>query len=199
MESPLLLPPRFMGSVAYYSHIMHAPSVVIDSHTRFDKRQKATHRTAIADANGVINITVPIEKNEMRGHTTWADILISGHGGWWKVALTALKSAYGRTPFFEYYLDDFEPFFTSEWVGRSVSDYDEQLDRLLRRLLQIPTPVGYARQPDEEYVRLLSPDTRPEPFEPYYQVRSHRQGFIPNLSVVDLLFNLGPEAPLMLL
>ena len=113
-DGTLLLPPRLFGSTAYYAVMALYGSAVIDTSMHFDKRAKLTHRYSIADANGAVDLTVPIEKPDKTTGSTWRDIRISGHGQWWHVHLTALQSAYGRTPFFEYYIDDFLPLFTAE-------------------------------------------------------------------------------------
>lgn len=189
----LKFPLRYLAPVAYYALMSSREAVRVAAQVRFDKREKAIHRTVIADANGVMNLTVPIEKPRSLSTTTVDELVISGHNSWWNIHFSALKSAYGRTPFFEYYEYDFEPFYRSEWVGRRLADYDLALDALLRRLLYIDTRV-------EVSAEKASPraDFNAVAEVPYYQVRAGRFGFVGGLSVVDLLFNMGPEAQLVL-
>lgn len=195
----IILPPQFLGSVDYYAAMMASDNIVIDSSMRFNKRFKSTHRTIIADANGTNTITVPIVKPLNMTSARWGDVMVSDHNQWWNEAFNALQSAYGRTPFFEFYADDFLPFFSQKVAGTSLMDYDLGLDALLRKLLFIEASVEY--EIPEEDGGFADYRTLPIDFTrtvEYYQVRAQRHGFIPGLSIVDLLFNLGPEAALVL-
>lgn len=203
-EKTLILPSRYLGTVEYYALINAFHSVVIDSNVRFDKRQKEVHRCTVADTHGVKRLTVPIEKPVSMTGARWSDIVISPHDSWWHIHWETIKSAYGRTPFFEFYADDFAPFFTADSHGKRLTDFNADLDRLLRRLLYIESDVTYglaeqgSADPSQSIdFRRAIPTVLP-PEKPYYQVRSLTQGFVPGLSVVDLLFNLGPEAALYL-
>ena len=199
-EVTILLPPRFLGSVDYYAAMAAHRRAVIDTSMPFNKRQKSTHRAEILDANGDAMVTVPIEKPASMSQARWSDINVSAHGAWWNVAVTALRSAYGRTPFFEFYFDDFMPLLSASAAGRPLMELDADLDSLLRRLLGIDTEVSYG---SPESVSGPVADYRSHPLDflrpcEYYQLRAARHGFRPGLSAVDLLFNLGPEAPILL-
>ncbi len=207
LQATILLPPRFLGSVDYYAAMAAYSHAVIDTSMPFNKRQKSTHRTRILDANGDAMVTVPIEKPASMSSACWSDITVSAHGAWWNVAVTALRSAYGRTPFFEYYIDEFLPLLSSAAAGRRLMELDADLDRVLRRLLGIETSVSYGMPTDQtDHTDAISGPvedfrTRPLDFiheKEYYQLRASKHGFQGGLSVVDLLFNLGPEAPLLL-
>lgn len=172
----------------------------------FNKRLKSTHRCHIIDANGDAFVTVPIEKPESMSKAKWTDINVSAHGSWWNIAVTALRSAYGRTPFFEFYIDDFLPMLSSASVGHPLMELDTRLDTLLRRLFLINSQVFYGNP--TEIVRknaieapLIDYRSRKVDFITnieYYQLRALKHGFQPGLSAIDLLFNLGPEAPMIL-
>lgn len=197
MASPgvIVLPPAYLGSVEYYAAMAAFPQATVDWGMKFDKRMKTAHRCDVADTHGVRQLTVPIVKPLSMSGARWSDIVISPHGAWWHVHLETLKSAYGRTPFFEYYLDEFERFYTSERAGERLADYCKGLDALLRRLMGVETAVR-----DDAPAIADGFDCRgriPAGLVntiPYYQVRSLSQGFLPGLSVVDLLFNMGPES-----
>lgn len=202
-ENRLVLPPQFMGSTAYYALIASADKVAIDETLPFDKRFKSIHRTMIDGANGASFITVPVSKPESKRTALWSDIPVSAHGGWWNELLTALHSAYGRTPFFEFYIDEFAPLFSAETPGMPILELDRHLDQLLRRLLQIDTDVIYLSTPPEKPIKhptaaFMKSAEQSVTFAPYYQIRGLKHGFQPNLSAIDLLFNMGPESPLIL-
>ena len=104
---------------------------------------------------------------------------------------TALESAYGRTPFFEFYADDFRPLILGVEEYGTVGELNFRFDLAIRRALGLTSPVVYSPVESEpQPVELWMP-------EPYWQVRADRLGFIPNLSILDLIFNLGPETALL--
>lgn len=195
-----LFPSRYLGTVGYYAALSAFRRAVIDETMKFDKRQKSVHRCRIADTHGDILLTVPIEKPVSMTNARWNDILVSGHGNWQHVHWETLQSAYGRTPFFEYYADDFAAIYNSDVVGHPIVAFNRKLDSLLRRLFSIPTDVTYGGAADLTDISADFRRREPE-FDAqveYYQVRGAKHGFIPSLSAVDLLFNMGPESPLVL-
>lgn len=186
----LRLPSRLCPPAAYYRMVALRPeaTTIVCAGERFDKRRKDAHRMAIADTRGRLELTVPVAKPYGR---TWADTRVSLHGGWPEVVWTALESAYGRTPYFEFYADDFRPLILGVDDFGSVGELNFRFDRAIRRALGLSPNVVYA--PDEG-------DPQPvEPWEPqpYWQVREQQLGFIPGLSILDLIFNLGPETNLL--
>ena len=139
------------------------------------------------------------------------DIRISDHGNWRHLHWHALMSAYSETPFFEYYADDIRPFFEQRWDR--LYDFDMAICRRMCELLDICPDIRLTT----EYVRaddvtpasgLLDLRDTINPKHPlpdadftsrcYYQVFERKHGFQPNLSILDLLFNMGPESILYL-
>ena len=135
---------------------------------------------------------------------------ISDHGNWRHLHWNALKSAYGDSPFFMYYEDDLRPFFERRWDY--LFDFNEAIREKICELLDIHPNVHYTNAYLPAHVGegtgagLVISDFRntinpkhpaPDPdFVPrrYYQVYEAKHGFQPNLSIVDLLFNMGPES-----
>lgn len=191
-ENKLLMPCRLAPTAAFYRMVArHDGEVVICGGERFDKRMKEAHRFEIADTRGVRQLTVPVEKPF---GATWADTRVSLHGRWWEVMSTALESAYGRTPFFEFYADDFLPLIANPEQFTTISELNFAFDRAIRRALGLQTPVSYSVDPT-----LLPVAIEPFTPAPYWQIRANTLGFLPNLSILDLIFNHGPEALLALL
>lgn len=203
-EKNLLLPPRLFATVGHYALLASCGMVMIDGAMKFDKRRKDVHRYEIADTRGRLNLTVPVCKPESSSEALWSDIKVSVHGDWWNIHLTALESAYGRTPWFEFYVDSFRPLFRrrSGCDCESITSLCEQADSIVRNLAGIDTTVTYRHTPDTPLPAGIL-DMRREPAPAvgemtYWQVRADRLGFIPDISILDLLFNHGPETPLIL-
>lgn len=201
-DTTILLSPRYYGSIAWYAAMARHEHCIVDYTARYNKRQKLTHRCTIADVNGPLDLTMPLvnpAQNTLPEGTElqWRHIRLSQHGEWWNVHRVAFESAYGRTPFFEYYIDRFLPVLTPGVVDHfeTLEKINRYIDTQVRQLLYLPgdtdTPSGHVTDMRGEEPAL---DTMP----PYYQVRAGKLGFIPGLSILDLLFNLGPEACLYL-
>ena len=199
-DSTVVLAPQYFGTAAYYNALSVFPRVVIDTRLRYDKRFKSIHRCRIASTRGEMTLTVPVARPA--GASRWDQVRVSSHGQWWAQHLTALESAYGRTPYFEFYADRLAPILA--WRDISVTDLCLEADAACREMLGITSTV----LPPEALAE-LDPATVVDmrrgadfaPFEPrpYYQQRALALGFIPGLSVLDIIFNLGPEAPLFFL
>lgn len=210
MSSPLILtdrtaimPPQFCGGIDYYAIMSAYPRIVIDRKMRYEKRMKSTHRHTIADTRGSLTLTVPVEKPVKTTGATWNDIDVSLHGDWWNVHRTSLESAYGRTPYFEFYIDRFLQFY-SGWgkPGRDMSlmNLDCGIDKVIRDILGIDSDVSYDSTAivDASATDDYRHSQPAMPIVPYYQVRSGQLGFIAGLSILDLIFNMGPESPMIL-
>lgn len=178
--------------------------VVIDGDLPFDKRDKSTHRFAIADVRGPLNITVPISHSLSvdNRRPTWNDILISDHNRWWQTAATTLETAYGGTPWFHDLWPRFRHLFTDEAVGRPVLAYLLDMDATIRSILHLPTRVTLAAplgHPSGIPVTPVPFTEKAVTIPPYRQIRQDTLGHIPGLSILDPLFNLGPDDTLALL
>ena len=201
-----LLQTTYFGPVQWYQKLKRYDHCVIE---QYDSYQKQTYRNrcVIATANGLQALTVPVEvggkKEEVR------EVRISDHNQWRRVHWNALQSAYSESPFFEYYADDIRPFFEQKY--EFLIDFNEAIRQKMCELLDIETSVSYSSgfmvhgsgfmvQGSEfrdfrEVIHAKHPQDDPD-FQPrsYWQVFQHRYGFQPNLSILDLLFCMGPEA-----
>lgn len=192
-DASIVLPLCYFGTVEHYALMASYGKVIIAASAPYNKRDKDTHRMAIADVNGPMTLTVPVEKPEVSSGITWRDIKVSTHGAWWHLHRVALESAYGRTPFFEFYYDRFAPLLAARKAGECESVVDLDIAAMLTvcDILGIPAPEIDATGLRPAIVSLPDP-------QPYWQIRADKFGFIPCLSILDLIFSLGPEAPLHL-
>ncbi len=187
----IAVPSRYCGTVDYYAAVASFGASVVMTGARYDKRQKDVHRTLIADVNGPLRLTVPTSRPAAATSVRWSDITVSSHGGWADVHRTALESAYGRTPYFEFYAPGLLPLLVAG--NQPVVELNAALDAEIRRILMLPPPLAVA----EATVIYDRARYMYQPV-PYYQVRAAKLGFIPHLSILDLIFSMGPESPLVL-
>ena len=186
-----------MPPVLYFAIMAKAGEVVIEQHETYPK-QTYRNRCEIYSANGKIPLIIPVHK-PFGNHTTTKDILMSGHEKWQLLHWRAIKTAYANSPFFLYYQDELEPFFVEKFNG--LLDFNTKLTEAVLDLIGLKIKVGYTTDfimhPDEvlDYRWKITPKKPFDEFpaKEYYQSFNEKHGFIPNLSIIDLLFNLGPE------
>lgn len=198
---PAYISTAYLGPVQQYSKMFHFPEVRIETSENYLK-QSYRNRCIIAGANGPLPLSVPIVKPDTLKCLT-KDIRISDHGNWRHLHWNAIVSAYNSTPFFEYYEDDFAPFYEKKY--EFLFDFNEELRMLICQLLDIQPQTQYTTSFEadvENDFRWISPkqDIADPSFllKPYYQVFQDKHGFLPNLSIIDLLFNTGNEGILIL-
>ena len=203
----ILLSSAYLAPVQYYTKLLHShgDAVYVEAFENYAK-QTYRNRCIIADANGPLALTIPTEKTG-EGKCLMRDIRISNHGNWRHQHWNALEAAYRHTPFFQYYEDDFRPFYEKEIPF--LYDFNMQLTHLVCDLIGIGASLvpteQFAQNPDgmADFRTSISPKApwqEDREFSPaaYYQVFQEKHGFLPNLSIVDLLFNMGPESIIVL-
>lgn len=197
-SSVTLLSSLFLAPIEYYYALNRCNKAIIEINDNYQK-QSYRNRCIIAGANGPLPLSIPIEKPKST-KSLMKDIRIAEHGNWRHLHWNAITSAYNSTPFFQYYEDDFRPFYEKKITF--LHDFNEQLRTLICRLTGIETEITYT----ETYITEISESLvdlretihpkRPSEFitRPYYQVFSDKLGFQNNLSILDLLFNMGNES-----
>jgi len=210
-----LLATTYFGPVQWYQKLYRYDRVLIEHHESFIK-QTYRNRCVIATTQGPQALTVPVDTT----NPTVGQVRLSDHGNWRHQHWQALQSAYGESPFFLYYEDDLRPFFIERRWER-LTDFNEAICLKMCELLDIrpqlqhtadfclPATVGTGSQSvpavvladgteADDYRQVINPK-HPLPDScftprPYYQVYAQKHGFLPNLSILDLLMNMGPES-----
>ena len=199
---PVILPLASLPDIEYFYWLFYSREARIEIHETFP-RQTCRNRYRIATAGGTLTLSIPVVKPD-GNHTQTSAIQIDQSKSWKQIHWRSIESAYNKSPFFLYYRDDFEA--VLEIAPLSLMDFNLKIINLCCKLLKqspdfklsetfIKEPVGQfdmrhrimPKQPITHQYSIME-------FEPYTQVFSDRQEFIPNLSMLDLLFNLGPDA-----
>ena len=201
----IILPTTYLGNLLYYTHLIQDNSI-IDVHSHYAK-QTYTNRCTILSTNGPQDLTIPVVKPKDK--TPIKDIRISTHDNWQQLHWRAIQSAYNSTPFFEYFCDDYAPFYEKKWDF--LLDFNLEIQQKTLELLNfINIPItlsGSYIEPQNFNIKDLREVINPKKFDvslynnlstPYYQIFDSKFGFTPNLSIIDLLFNMGSESRIYL-
>ena len=140
----VLLSTTYFGPVQWYQKLYRAEHVLIEQWEHFEK-QSYRNRCLIATTQGIQALTVPVERGNAQ---TIKDIRISDHGNWRHLHWNALQSAYGESPFFDYYQDDIRPFFEERWTY--LIEFNEAIRAKMCELLDIQPRVSYTESWREE-------------------------------------------------
>jgi hypothetical protein len=198
IENGAVLPMFYLPPVDYFTKLTaFKPDVVFEQVEHFPK-QTYRNRANIYSPDGVQTLTVPIVKGS-KNHTKTKDVKISYDFRWQRAHWMGLQTCYRRSAYFEYYEDDFAPFYEKQTTF--LLDYNTQLLELLFRLLKIKQEITFTDTYEAAYPNLTdlrntfsAKNTPDAEQKPYFQVFEEREGFLKNLSIADLLFNQGPQA-----
>lgn len=198
----IVLSSAYMGSVRYYAAMLAARETAVDASEAALTHAWMLNHCRICGANGVQQLVVPIDKTNFNAHSRMQDVVISNHGNWRHLHWGALFSSYGKTPFFDYIADDLERVIKGN--QRYLIDLNAELQALVIDFLDLHISWSVAdKMPHCDMIDLRGKvgDKRTVPTEPlalhdvpYYQLWASRTGFLPDLSIIDMLCNLGREA-----
>lgn len=195
----LLLHPAYFGPVSQYVAMVRATEVVFENDDNYQK-QTYRNRMYIYGANGRLLLNIPIKHTGNKSnHQKYRDVRIENDFSWQKQHWKSLETVYRTSPFFEFYEDDFRPLYDRKF--EFLIDFNYQCFELAQECLQIEIPY----QKTTEFIlhpqdmvngRFLinAKQEQPIQLEPYIQVFQEKFGFLNDLSIVDLLFNEGPNA-----
>lgn len=201
-NTSILLSTAYFGSIRYFSKLAGYHEIYIEQHEHFIK-QTYRNRTIILGANGPISLIVPVVKG--RGQKIKIkDLRISYDEDWQRNHWRTIFSAYNSSPFFEYYADELESFFRKK--ANFLLDQNQHITETILTILEMQTKLiltkAFEQIPEncQNFRERINPkaqqNTEDQQFkaQPYTQVFSEKFGFVPDLSILDLLFNEGPAA-----
>lgn len=192
---------QYLPPISYFVVLLKQQSIFIE---QYENYQKGSYRNRchIATSNGILRLSIPLEKgknNQQKMNT----VRIYNHENWQTQHWRAIKSAYGKSPYFEYYTDELLPFFQKKY------DFllDWNMDLLRFMIDNIALPINFQltsnyiekSENNQDFRGFISPKRKINFQNIHYgQVFENKHGFLPNLSILDLLFCKGPESLLVL-
>jgi hypothetical protein len=198
----ILLPTAYFPPVSWFAQMIQSHTVFIELEETFPK-QTYRNRCEIMTASGKDKLIVPVTKPQ-GNHTITRKIDICFREPWQDQHWKTLQSAYSSSPYYSFYADLIQPLFESRET--SLVTYNHNIIKTICSLIGINPSVGFTKEYIKEQDGLSDLRAKFSPkstslvieFPRYPQVFEHTYGFLPNLSILDLLFNLGPDANLYL-
>lgn len=193
----ILLHPTYFPSIAQMATMVQAAYVIFEKEGNYQK-QSYRNRTYIAHSNGKQLLSVPVKHSHDGTRLQYKEVQVENDFPWQSHHLKALQSAYRTSPFFEYYEDELTPLFTEP-----VSNLWEHNMKIIQFLLEtlgatinFSYSETYEKSPEAVDLRFMATAKREKKIkvQPYHQVFEDKHGFLTNLSVLDLLFNEGPNS-----
>ena len=190
-----IFPTAYLPSIEYVSLFLKAEDASIELFETYQKQSCRT-RTNVMTANGIQTLTIPVIKVN-GNHTLTKDIEINYKESWQQIHLRCLESAYRKSAYFDYYFPYFEKIYKQKF--NSLIELNDFCLKTILKILKTKKEYSYTTDfekiTNEDDFRIsLSKGTNKIEIKPYYQVFADRHGFIPNLSIIDLLFNEGPNS-----
>jgi len=195
----ILLTTAYLPPIEYFAYIIKADKVYIEKHENYTK-QSYRNRCSIYSANGRLSLSIPVIKGE-KHKSPVTEVQISNHSDWQKNHWRAIESAYNSSPFLLYYKDDLRPCFEEPFSN--LFDFNQSLINILKELTGIKKELHFTSEFKNNPAPLIDLRERIHPksntselleCNSYTQVFGEKYGFISGLSIIDLLFNVGPES-----
>ena len=201
----IILPTSYFPPIEHFVCLLNTDEIIIEKHEYYVK-QTFRNRMNIYGPNGLLSLSIPVTK--INGNKTLIkNISISNHSNWQTIHWRSIETTYNSSPFFLYYKDDVFPFFNQKY--ENLFNYNFLILQTLFDLMDIKKNINLTEiyhTPQELKFNTDILDLRnslssnhqiiksSHQFSSYFQVFNHKHGFIPNLSILDLLFNLGPSS-----
>lgn len=184
--------PAYLPNIHYMAWMVSQKQIVFVTQNHYQK-QTFRNRTEIYGANGKLKLSIPIVHKKTQKAQIDREVVIHYDNIWQKDHWKSIETSYGSSPFFEFYEDEFHPFYHQKF--EKLMDLNIAL--IQKTLCLIDAEVEVLKQEEEthEFSELIiSKSNKEKNNPPYHQVFQSKHGFINNLSVLDLLFNLGPQS-----
>lgn len=202
-EKTVIVPCCYLPPISFWSVALQAENLVIEQHENFVK-STFRNRCEVAGTNGMLKLSIPVQGGKSH-RQLFKDTQISNEERWQKIHWQTLCSAYRRSAYFEYFEDKLQPFFHKEY--KFIFDFNYQLIDLIFSLLKKENHSTFTADFEKEYAgETLDLRSKFKSFHEtafgstkftppvYFQCFGERTGFLPNLSVLDILFSEGPHA-----
>lgn len=197
MQSSAIFPLFYLPPVSYFTALKaYDFNFIIEKHEHFPK-QTYRNRATISSPDGTLDLTLPVVKGS-KTHTPIKDVKLSYDAKWQRLHWLSLQTCYRSAAYFEFYEDSLASFYEKKYTF--LFDFNLELQNWLFKQMKINPVFDYTVEYEKDLTSELDfrnkfnkNDIHDVEMKEYFQVFSDRNAFIPNLSIVDLLFNQGPQ------
>ena len=193
----LVIQPTYFPNILFFSKILNQDKILFEVNDNYIK-QSLRNRTLIYHANGILNLSIPV-KYSSKKKQKFKEIEICNETDWQKKHLKSIKFAYRSSPYFEFYENRFEKIFAKKEKFlidinlKSIALLFELIDRKLKYNFTEKYNQNYTGYLDSREISNFNFSDKSLSFKKYTQVFETKYGFKENLSMLDLLFNYGPN------
>ena len=194
----ILIHPAYFPTIAQFVAVVNADEVLFETQDNYQK-QTYRNRTYIAHSNGRLLLSIPVEHGISGHRQKTNEVLMANKFQWQQQHWKSLQIAYRASPFFEFYEDDLSVLFKD--TGENLMAHNHTVFEVLCDLIGIEVSTGRTTEyqmntVEVQDLRYLINAKKEYAFKPtpYTQVLESKHGFLPNLSILDLLFNEGPNS-----
>ncbi len=189
----MVLASYYFPPISWFARMINSDEPILVEQWANYQKQTLHNRCWIDSPNGKLALTVPIDRSTfVQGKCLMKDVQISEHSEWQRQHWYALESSYFNSPFFEYLQDDFHPIYNKRW--KWLMDLNEEVVNTCMETILQQTPPTILRTSEFTPATSFLPSQGVSGWNSYYQVFQHKNGFLPDLSIIDLIFNMGPES-----
>jgi hypothetical protein len=194
--SSLLAPLTYGGSITLWTYIAQVEHTILEKQDNYQK-QTQRNRLYIHGANGKLMLSIPVKHLGYEGHQKYKDVLVDNSFPWQSQHWKSLQTAYRSSPYFEFYEDEFSALYVNKYTH--LYSFNQAVFSTICLLIGLTARVRYTECYEQSSshldIRFLQQAKKKHPNTPvtYTQVFSQKNGFIKNLSLLDLLFNEGPN------
>ncbi len=182
----------YLPNIAYFTEFLKQEELILHVNDRYSRRSPR-NRTEIVGANGKQVLSIPTQKLNLEDRN-YNKVILSYAESWLKQHWRSFEASYRRSAYFEYYEDKLYPFFEKP-NAEYLWEFNVELMKVILTILKIDKPL-IVNLIDEAPIYQANPSFITKP---YQQVFSNKQDFVPNLSILDLIFNVGPQSKSFLL
>lgn len=188
----------YFGSISFYKSLVDYRTIYIEASENYQK-QSYRNRQYIYGANGKLMLNIPVKHSASNQRLKYKESQIENDFDWQDLHFKSLESAYRTSPYFEFYEDDLKPLFDEKFDSLfdfNLRCFETTLDLLDLEMSIVMTSEYFKKynEIDDKRELIRAKSKKDFNLKSYHQVFENKLGFISDLSILDLLFNLGPES-----